>query len=143
MSPVSCYPSIHDTQLGTPYPRSAGFDTDNGAFIESSIVRSTKDRWLVCRLTATSASSSPARLVTLARPRTALCVRSHVRTMTYININSDLSQDHGGIIHGARGLNVNIALERPCCFSGQQTCIRRHRLLECRSNDCFRGIVRN
>ena len=34
----------------------------------------------------------------------------------FININSDLYQDHGGIIHGARGLNVNIALGRPCCF---------------------------
>ena len=29
-------PSALDTQIGTPYPRSAGFDTDIGAFIESS-----------------------------------------------------------------------------------------------------------
>ena len=29
MSPVSYYPSIHDTQRGTPYLRSASFDTDN------------------------------------------------------------------------------------------------------------------
>ena len=31
-----------DAQIGTPYLRSAGFDTDIGAFIESSIVPSTK-----------------------------------------------------------------------------------------------------
>ena len=37
MSPVT----IHlDAQFGTPYPRSAGFDTDIGAFIESSSVSS-------------------------------------------------------------------------------------------------------
>ena len=29
-----------DAQIGTPYPRSAGFDTDIGAFIESSSVSS-------------------------------------------------------------------------------------------------------
>ena len=29
-----------DAQIGTPYPRSAGFDTDIGAFIESSSVLS-------------------------------------------------------------------------------------------------------
>ena len=67
----------------------------------------------------------------------------HVRMRAFINTNSDLYQDHGGVIHGARGLNVNIALRRPCCFSGQQTCIRRHRLLECRLNDYFSGIMRN
>jgi hypothetical protein len=44
----------------------------------------------------------------------------HVRMRAFININSDLYQDHGGIIHGARGLNVNIALERPCCFSDSE-----------------------
>ena len=33
-----------DAQFGTPYPRSAGFDTDIGAFIESSSVS------LECRL---------------------------------------------------------------------------------------------
>ena len=49
----------------------------------------------------------------------------HVRMKAFINTNSDLYQDHGGVINGARGLNVNIALRRPCCFSGQQTCIRR------------------
>ena len=31
-----------DAQFGTPYPRSAGFDTDIGAFIESSTLPSTK-----------------------------------------------------------------------------------------------------
>ena len=67
----------------------------------------------------------------------------HVRMTAFININSDLYQDHGGIIQGARGLNVNIALGRPCCFSGQRTCIRRHRLLKCLFNDCFGGFVRN
>ena len=36
-------PSILDTQFGTPYPRSAGFDTDIGAFIESSSVASSID----------------------------------------------------------------------------------------------------
>ena len=46
---------------------------------------------------------------------------AHVRVTMFgqgpsSNINSDLYQDHGGIIHGARGLNVNIALGRPCCF---------------------------
>ena len=40
----------------------------------------------------------------------------HVRMRAFININSDLYQDHGGIIQGARGLNINIALGRPCCF---------------------------
>ena len=39
MSPVSCY-HRQDAQFGTPYPRSAGFDTDIGAFIESSTVPS-------------------------------------------------------------------------------------------------------
>ena len=29
-------PLALDAQIGTPYPRSAGFDTDIGAFIESS-----------------------------------------------------------------------------------------------------------
>ena len=33
-------PSSLDAQFGTPYPRSAGFDTDIGAFIESSSVSS-------------------------------------------------------------------------------------------------------
>ena len=33
-------PSILGAQFGTPYPRSAGFDTDIGAFIESSSVSS-------------------------------------------------------------------------------------------------------
>ena len=33
-------PLALDAQLGTPYPRSAGFDTDIGAFIESSSVSS-------------------------------------------------------------------------------------------------------
>src|SRR4051812_49225163 len=33
-------PSGLDAQIGTPYPRSAGFDTDIGAFIESSSVSS-------------------------------------------------------------------------------------------------------
>ena len=67
----------------------------------------------------------------------------HVRMRAFININSDLYQDHAGVIHEAWGLNVNIALRRPCCFFGQQTCIRRHRLLECRLNDYFGGIMRN
>ena len=67
----------------------------------------------------------------------------HVRTRAFININFDLYQDHGGIIHGARGLNVNIALGRPCCFSKQQTCIRCHHLLEHRFDDPFGGIVQN
>ena len=35
-------PSTLDAQFGTPYPRSTGFDTDIGAFIESSTVPSTK-----------------------------------------------------------------------------------------------------
>ena len=103
-----------------------------------------KDRWLACRSTATSASSSPARLVTLVQPRIAPRFRiTMFGRGPSSNINSDLYQDHGGIIHGARGLNVNIALKRPCCFSGQRTCIRRHRLLKCRFNDRFIGIVRN
>ena len=33
-------PLALDAQFGTPYPRSAGFDTDIGAFIESSTVSS-------------------------------------------------------------------------------------------------------
>ena len=35
-------PLALDAQFGTPYPRSASFDTDIGAFIESSIVPLTK-----------------------------------------------------------------------------------------------------
>ena len=35
-------PLALDAQFGTPYPRSAGFDTDIGAFIESSSVLSLK-----------------------------------------------------------------------------------------------------
>ena len=35
-------PSTLDAKFGTPYPRSAGFDTDIGAFIESSTVPSSK-----------------------------------------------------------------------------------------------------
>ena len=46
----------------------------------------------------------------------APCSDHHVRTRASSNINSDLYQDHGGIIYGAQGLNVNIALMRPCCF---------------------------
>src|SRR3954469_24377642 len=103
-----------------------------------------KDRWLACRSTATSASSSPTRLVTLVRPGIAPRIRiTMFGRGPSSNINSDLYQDHGGIIHGARGLNVNIALKRPGCFSGQQTCIRCHRPLEHRFDDPFGGIVRN
>ena len=103
-----------------------------------------KDRWLACRSTATSASLSPVRLVTLVRPRIAPRVRiTMFGRGPSSNINSDLYQDHGGIIYGARGLNVNIALKRPCCFSGQQTRICRHHLLEYRFEDRFGGIVRN
>ena len=40
MSLASCYLSGLDAQFGTPYLRSAGFDTDIGAFIESSSVSS-------------------------------------------------------------------------------------------------------
>ena len=42
MSPVPrlLLPSTLDAQFGTPYPRSASFDTDIGAFIESSAVSS-------------------------------------------------------------------------------------------------------
>ena len=39
MSPVTIR---LDAQFGTPYPRSAGFDTDIGAFIESSAVSSSE-----------------------------------------------------------------------------------------------------
>ena len=37
-------PLALDAQFGTPYPRSAGFDTDIGAFIESSSVPSQSGR---------------------------------------------------------------------------------------------------
>ena len=40
MSPAAYYLRSLDAQFGTPYPRSAGFDTDIGAFIESSTVSS-------------------------------------------------------------------------------------------------------
>ena len=40
--PYLLLPSTLDAQFGTPYPRSAGFDTDIGAFIESSTVSSSK-----------------------------------------------------------------------------------------------------
>ena len=40
--PCLLLPSGLDAQFGAPYPRSAGFDTDIGAFIESSAVWSTK-----------------------------------------------------------------------------------------------------
>ena len=42
MSFVHCYHQSLDVQLGAPYPRSAGFNTGIGAFIESSIVSSTR-----------------------------------------------------------------------------------------------------
>jgi hypothetical protein len=67
----------------------------------------------------------------------------HDRMRAFININSDLYQDRGGIIHIARGLNFNIVLGRPCCFSIQRIRIRCCRFLECRFDDCFGGIVRN
>ena len=38
--PLSPVTICLDAQFGTPYPRSAGFDTDIGAFIESSSVLS-------------------------------------------------------------------------------------------------------
>ena len=38
--PYLLLPLALDAQIGTPYPRSAGFDTDIGAFIESSSVTS-------------------------------------------------------------------------------------------------------
>ena len=41
-APRLLLPSILDAQFGTPYPRSAGFDTDIGAFIESSTMPSMK-----------------------------------------------------------------------------------------------------
>ena len=41
--PCLLLPSGLDAQFGTPYPRSAGFDTDIGAFIESSSVSSPLD----------------------------------------------------------------------------------------------------
>ena len=102
-----------------------------------------KDRWLVCRLTTTSTSSSPARLAPWLNR--GLCPASdhHIRTRASININSDPYHDHGEIILGGRGLNVNIALGRPRYFFGQRMRILRHRLLEYRFNDRFSGIVRN
>ena len=42
--PCLLLPSGLDAQFGTPYPRSAGFDTDIGAFIESSSVSSPSGR---------------------------------------------------------------------------------------------------
>src|SRR4051812_39054909 len=42
--PCLLLPSDLDAQFGTPYPRSAGFDTDIGAFIESSSVSSQSGR---------------------------------------------------------------------------------------------------
>ena len=38
--PCLLLPLALDVQIGTPYPRSAGFDTDIGAFVESSFVSS-------------------------------------------------------------------------------------------------------
>ena len=38
--PCLLLPLALDAQIGTPYPRSAGFDTDIGAFIESSSMSS-------------------------------------------------------------------------------------------------------
>ena len=54
-------PSTLDAQFGTPYPRSAGFDTDIGAFIESSTVMSTKGSMarLVLKDNITSGGSWP------------------------------------------------------------------------------------
>ena len=40
--PSLLLPSALDAQYGTPYPKSAGFDADIGAFIESSTMPSTK-----------------------------------------------------------------------------------------------------
>ena len=110
--------------------RYAGYRTDIGGFIESllavaavrwefksSPARST--RWNRALLSM-SASSSPARLVTSAGPRTALHAglsrldgyfhRHHLRSLSR-------SRE---IIHGARGLDVDIVLEQPCSFSGQR-----------------------
>ena len=42
VSPASCYLRFSDAQFGTSYPTSASFDTDIGAFIESSSVSSTE-----------------------------------------------------------------------------------------------------
>ena len=42
--PCRLLPLALDAQFGTPYPRSAGFDTDIGAFIESSSVSSPSGR---------------------------------------------------------------------------------------------------
>ena len=42
--PCLLQPWTLDAQFGTPYPRSAGFDTDIGAFIESSAVSSPSGR---------------------------------------------------------------------------------------------------
>ena len=44
MCPLSPVTIRLDAQFGTPYPRSAGFDTDIGAFIESSSVSSPIER---------------------------------------------------------------------------------------------------
>ena len=44
MCPLSPVTIRLDAQFGTPYPRSAGFDTDIGAFIESSAVSSPSGR---------------------------------------------------------------------------------------------------
>ena len=44
MCPLSPVTIRLDAQFGTPYPRSAGFDTDIGAFIESSSVPSQSGR---------------------------------------------------------------------------------------------------
>ena len=39
-----------------------------------------------------------------------LCPTSdlHVRMRAFVNINSNLYQDHGGVIHGARGLKSTL-----------------------------------
>ena len=110
-------PSALDAQFGPPTRDPPVLTPTLVLSLRVPLCDRQKDRWLACRSTATSAPSSPARLVTLVRPRIAPRVRiTMFGRGPSSNINSDLYQDHGGIIYGARGLNVNIALKRPCCF---------------------------
>src|SRR3954462_5851997 len=145
MSLVSCYHPALTHSSGPPTRDPPVLTPTLVLSLRVPLCDRQKDRWLACGSTATSASSSPARLVTLVRQRIVPRVRiTMFGRGPSSNINSDLYQDHGGIIHEARGLNVNIALKRPCCFSEQRTCICcHHLLLEYCFDDRFGGIVRN
>ena len=93
--PCLLLPSTIDAQFGTPYPRSAGFDTDIGAFIESSTV--TLKLGLMARLVIKDSITSGGALAsgqTLRLGSFTMTARSAVKpTMTSRAIKNPLRID--------------------------------------------------